>query len=211
MMLSKKNVSVALAAVFLISFVFLFSFRSNMFDIDIYEKEFDNYDPPVENRLQIAQRLLLFLQGKDADISSFSEKERSHIEDVRRLVRKGNYILIGSLAFFITSLVYIYHLSKKNFLKNLSNILFTAGALAYLKLAASFVLYLSFGSSFSLFHRIFFTGNWQFPSHSLLITLFPQQFFSGMFIKIMVDIFTYTNIIILAGILIRLKTRRIKK
>ncbi|MBD3249581.1 DUF1461 domain-containing protein [Candidatus Woesearchaeota archaeon] len=209
--LSKKNIAVFFAAIFLVSFIFLFSSRQNMFDIDIYEKEFEDYDPPVENRIEITQNLLLFLQGKDADISSFSEKEQYHLKDVRALVKKGNYVLFASVIAFAGLLYCIYWLDKKTFLKNTSHVLLTTGALVYLKLALSFVLYLNFESSFNIFHRIFFTGKWQFLSSSMLITLFPQQFFSSMFLRMMLYIFIYTNIIILVGILIIIKNRRLKR
>lgn len=76
------------------------------------------------------------------------------------------------------------------------------GAIISLILITILVLFtsLNFHQSFTIFHEIFFPqGNWAFPANSLIITLFPQDFFISITTKILIS--TITIIVTLIGAL----------
>ncbi len=103
----------------------------------------------------------------------FSDRERSHLADVREVfyaLRVASWIVLFSWLGVLASL------RDKQLIKK-SLRLGALGTLIVLLIA--FVT--PFSSLFSLAHAPFFSGDsWLFPSDSLLIQLYPQSFFAGL-------------------------------
>lgn len=93
----------------------------------------------------------------------------------------------------------IYKIKKKNILKK---ILLYSGILTIFIILLFFLLSLNFDFLFDNFHKLFFAGNWMFPEESLLIQLFPFNFFKFFFFKILIDSFIISLILILISLLI---------
>lgn len=104
----------------------------------------------------------------NADLSEeFTSDMKSHFHDVR-LVMVFGWLLVFST---VAGLFYARVDYNKVFWQSGVSI---CGFLVFL---TSWIL-IDFDSLFTVFHLLLFPqGNWQFPSDSIIISLFPQEFF----------------------------------
>lgn len=110
---------------------------------------------------QIADFLL---GGESLDIG-LTQNELSHMFDVRRLILIGGVLLGFSLSFVMSF-----------FDRNLSKLASRVG-LVFIGLFLVF-FFVDFNTLFGYFHEVFFPmGNWSFPANSLIIQIFPEEFF----------------------------------
>jgi integral membrane protein (TIGR01906 family) len=120
------------------------------------------------------------------EISGFDLPESLHLRDVKLIIlklRAAFYFCSFLLASCIIFMIVFY---RGSLLRNLPNLLLWAGASVLFVALVFSLLALSFSASFALFHKTFFSqGNWQFPTDSTLIRLFPQQFFLDSFLTIL--------------------------
>ncbi len=108
---------------------------------------------------------------------NYTDLEISHLEDVRKVMDWAEGIFYLSLLAVLSTILYFY--KDKFKLKKL----FLWGGIIITTLVGIILLLaiVSFSSSFTIFHQIFFPqGNWQFPAESLLIQTFPFDFFVGI-------------------------------
>jgi len=153
--------------------------------LGVYEK--------VPNADNINSNIISFFNDKN-NLSYFNEKEASHLYDVKKLINGSNII---SIIFSVTSIILFSLIlsDSKNLKKELSKIFIFSSTLIIL--FPLMCLFFDFSSLFLKFHGIFFPqGNFLFPADSLLIQLYPGQFFYDCFIQILI------NPIILAAFLI---------
>jgi integral membrane protein (TIGR01906 family) len=130
----------------------------------------------------------VFLQGNysyNAREYGFSDAEQEHLQDVKHLLQI--IIATGYVAFLILllSLVFLYiNMRRKEkrfmpFMSLLTKILFQGSLVLVAVYLLIWLASLNFSAFFDLFHKAFFPmGNYTFDSNSLLITLFPEQFFA---------------------------------
>ena len=110
-----------------------------------------------------------FIKGDE--LESFSEKEVTHLYEVKDLVKKGLYALAITLLILVISLIILNYKSKEH-----ANKSFLYGS--YLTIILFFMLIIlaiiNFNFLFTNFHMIFFqTSNWLLSENDLLITLLP--------------------------------------
>lgn len=122
--------------------------------------------------------------GNDAELDQavFTEQEILHLADVKFLIDVFKYMFM--LVILVTTVLTIFEVST---VKAVS-LAWTAliGSVISLGTALLKILFYSFafGPVFNLFHRIFFFNDlWLFDSSSLIIGLFPQQFFQTIAIS----------------------------
>lgn len=127
------------------------------------------------------QNAISYLNGEEPLQGNYAPAEIAHMKDVRSLFQNVNILLVILLA-----AVAIQGFSLKKQKEKLQKAFLYSGIITFS--AMVFILaaaFLSFNTSFIVFHQIFFPqGNWQFPGESLLIQTFPQEFFISMGIKI---------------------------
>ncbi len=104
----------------------------------------------------------------------YTEQEIAHLVDVKQLMGIMDYIFYSLLLVLTLILTYC----RKN--KEVITKMLKYGGISVI--AVELILFLlvliSFNSSFTAFHHLFFPqGNWTFPADSLLIQTFPLQFF----------------------------------
>lgn len=133
-----------------------------------------------------------FIKGDE--LESFSEKEVTHLYEVKDLAKKGVYVLAITLFILVISLIILNYKAKKYFNKS-----FFYGS--YLTIIIFFILIIlaiiNFNFLFTNFHRIFFqTSNWLLSESDLLITLFPLSFFINTTAKIFISIILESILII---------------
>ncbi len=134
----------------------------------------------------------------------YNQRELSHMEDVKIVVRGMRYALAGTGLILLTSTIY---LSRK---RNQKTVLraFYFGAWALIGLIGVIILFVlvSFNQLFTWFHQLFFTsGTWTFYTSDTLIRLFPMRFWQDAFL------FVGGLSLLLAAVIIFLTSRRTKK
>jgi integral membrane protein (TIGR01906 family) len=178
-------------AIFLILSLSLFLV---LFDKGFYDKSYANhgtYDKVgVEGIRYTTDTLLKYLVSENSDITKvdlqvFSAKEQDHLKDVHRVIRTIKYLTIISLT-WIAWITYskLKNTEGKKFLQK--TLLYTAysGIITLMILA---ILGINFTWFFEIFHKIFFPqGNYSFPATSLLIIMFPENFFRDFAIKMII-------------------------
>ncbi len=140
--------------------IFLFVFKLTLFDPNIYNKD--------------QKEIIDFLKGEKELNNKFSERETIHMNDVKRKINNFNLIFYLFLIIYSFSLYNI----KEPIAKTLK--IATLVPIAIFTLLSLFLL--NFQSTFIIFHKILFQNNlWLLPSNSLLLQLFPQEFFYNFF------------------------------
>lgn len=159
---SRKQIYLGMIIIFLSLFLLLLSFKTTIL--------FTNFSPQQQN-------VVNYLNDKTELDGNYTEAERSHMEDVQKLFKKGNafFLLLSGSFIFILSL---FHERRKEITQVLRKTGITTTTIILLLLIITFI---SFTSSFTFFHTLFFPqGNWQFPADSLLIQTFPLELFTKM-------------------------------
>jgi len=174
---------------------FLFYFYNE----DFYYKQFEKNNVNVEGKKNILDNLLNFFNGNE-DLDYFNENERLHLIDVKNLINKFITAFYIVLILDILLLIILFTRFRKFLKKNISKILLYSGSLTIFVMFIFLILSLNFDFLFDNFHRLFFAGNWLFPEESLLIQLFPFEFFRDYFLKILTDSFLVSVIFVLIGL-----------
>ncbi|MBI4451352.1 DUF1461 domain-containing protein [Candidatus Woesearchaeota archaeon] len=143
----------------------------------------------------VTQELMRFIGGKGEVPALFNEAERSHLEDVKTVFQLGNTILFLSIL-YLAILAFASLRSYAAASSLVRGARWGAWAAIAVVLLAAMVPWDTF---FTAFHKLFFPqGNWQFPLDSMLIQLYPEQFwmYAGLNVGLLVAVFA---ILLLAG------------
>ena len=151
--------------------------------------------------------LVMNVNGVDREV--FTNDEKAHMVDVRNLNLASVYICIA--AFMVFSVCMIYYLIKKksiyylfsNYKKTLLYSLLFFGILGLW-------IMIDFDSFWTLFHKIFFTGNdlWILNLRKdILIMIVPPEFFNNLVIRILI---LFILSIVLFGLVLFLANRKKK-
>ncbi|MBN1644799.1 DUF1461 domain-containing protein [Candidatus Woesearchaeota archaeon] len=150
--------------------IYLLSFGIVVFYYPTYEKLINKYSSDKTTASLQTKNIISYFQGKE-ELRGFTFYEAKHLKDVRFVI----WLLIIILIFSIIGLFLIKD----------------AKAVVYggiLSLFLPLILYLlPFSLVFDLFHRIAFPqGNWIFDSSSILIQMYPLEFFCAFFKNILI-------------------------
>lgn len=173
----------------------------------IYDKLSNNKDYAIGYASNVTDNLINFLKGRD-DLRYFNADEQAHMQDVKIIISALNFTYYTSALFFIILFImayYYYKSSKGRFLSFISRILIYGSIAAFCFLAVIFLWSVfSFESLFFLMHLVLFPqGNWTFPMDSLLITLFPEQFFFDISLRIFIYAIFQSVVFLIIGIWLR--------
>jgi integral membrane protein (TIGR01906 family) len=111
----------------------------------------------------------------------FNQRELSHMQDVKVVVRGMRYALAGIALVLLASTVFLIKRGNQK-------IVFSAyyfGSWALIGLIGVIIIFvlISFNQLFTLFHQLFFTsGTWTFYTSDTLIRLFPMRFWQDAFL-----------------------------
>ena len=191
----------------IVVFIFLLSFRIAFFDDDYYKEKFrinNAYEKYGEENVNNAnEELNAYLTGSgELKTDFFNEREKLHLKDVKDLIWNVFFVFYAILFLLVILLCY-FIISKK--IKIIWESLYTSGLISF-GVVAVFLLVsiLNFNWLFTWFHLLSFNNElWLLPWDSRLVNMFPSDFFSGMFTRILV----YSGLIgiglIIAGWVIR--------
>ncbi|TKJ17041.1 hypothetical protein CEE44_00715 [Candidatus Woesearchaeota archaeon B3_Woes] len=170
--------------------LYLASTDNLIFDLEFY-KNYSNVDGADD----IHKSLLGFFRDENEVPGVFNSKEKSHLEDVKEVIRNFKRFFVFLSLFNITLLSLLLFYSKEK----LSKLLISSGVLS-LVLPVPFIMF-NFYNLFIKFHLIFFPqGNWRFPIDSTIISLFPRQFFYDATLNIILNSMMFGVIFLLIGV-----------
>ncbi|MBD3362041.1 DUF1461 domain-containing protein [Candidatus Woesearchaeota archaeon] len=168
-----------LGIVLVVVSVYLLSFSMVVFHYPIYEKFILQYSADKTTAELQTKNIISYFQGKE-ELRGFTKPEADHLKDARFVI----WLLILVLIFSIIGLFLI---------KDQKAMVY--GGL--LSLIIPLILYaIPFELLFNYFHFIFFPqGNWMFDTNSVLIQMYPIDFFYGFFKDIILRGFIFGIVI----------------
>ena len=150
-----------------------------LYDEDYYHKVFTKvgtYErvPDADN---MVESMLLFFKGEEDDPgpANFTSDETMHLYDTKNLI--GSVTMVWYIIVFVKIVLFGFLIfTSKKAIQDVIHIAFGSGTLML-----TWPLLLSeidFNYLFTAFHNLFFpSGGWMFSESSLLIQLFPMEFF----------------------------------
>ncbi|MEM2131489.1 MAG: DUF1461 domain-containing protein [Candidatus Woesearchaeota archaeon] len=189
------------------SFLFILFFSSIFFyiyNLKYYEKEYQKYNiyDKFEKEYLVNMTINLFGYLKyenELNKNFFNEKEESHLNDVRLIIKNLDLIFKISLAIFF---VFLFYFLKKKYYLKIFNSFFYTGLIGIfiIFIFVSFYFLLGFDFLFDYFHIIFFKGNYAFnPKISNMKFIFPDEFFLDISISILILFIIKLIVLILFG------------
>lgn len=176
-------------------FLLLLSLNLVVFSDSYYlswESSKDYYGEEVQN-------ILDYFQGNDLNEERYSEREIVHLHDVRLLIWVSLLLLLVLLA------VFLYFESPFSKIK-LKYFFFYGGLNSFILLFISSVIFLNFEFFFRIFHEILFWNEfWLLPYDSTLIKMFPESFFIGALVRILLYMVIFSSLFILISLILRRK------
>ncbi len=140
-----------------------------------------------------------------SSVAFFTENEISHMVDVRNLIFKILLLFYGSLLVLIVLLILLLILERKHArrLRGTGLVFVISSSAVLFIFIILYILSMNFSHLFDNFHLIFFPqGNFMFDSNSLLITLFPFNFFYQYFTRLVISSIVLSFIFLFIGIFI---------
>jgi uncharacterized membrane protein len=162
-----RKVFLGIFTISIVIFTLLLSFKLVLF--------FGSYDEKQEEALD-------FLSSSGEGNALWTDSERSHMEDVKKIFFFGD-VLFYILLLMVT-LSFTYCRKDKMILNKMLK--FSGYGIIGMMGIVFLLSILSFEMLFEWFHLLLFPqGNWTFPADSELIKTFPQEFFSWFWMKVM--------------------------
>jgi len=184
----------------------IFIFNSLAFDINYYRAQFlklDIYSKEPEAD-KIAKEIINFFNRKsELSTEKLTFAEKSHLADVKRVfdnLRIIIYLLIGLLLFIF--FIILKKVRNKDELKQFLAKYFIISSIIMFALIIILVFALyNFTASFQNTHELIFPqGNYAFHEDSVLITLFPEQFFINFVKDFVMNIGAISVVLLVIGI-----------
>lgn len=171
------------------NFVFVLN-NQNFYDAEFQKLGID--DPRAQNVVD-------YVTGSPDLSPDFTEAEATHLASVKSLFSTIRIIYFMSLLplFFMVG----YLLYTRQFNNLMPRGLMFGGAFSLGVLAVLFLFSLSFDTFFNTIHLPFFSsGSYIFPEDSLIIQLFPQQFFQDFTFQLFRIVFINSGVFFIIGV-----------
>lgn len=128
----------------------------------------------------LAQSLADYLSGREADLSLFSEKEITHLTDIRQIFAGLDWVCAVTAP---AALALGYFLWRR---PDPRGFLIGLAAAVLLAAAVTVLILLDFDRAFVLMHRLLFTNDFWLldPSTDLLICLMPEAMFTFLAVRL---------------------------
>ena len=145
---------------------------------------------------EFSRGTIAFFLGDNSALPSLNERERTHLYDVRTLIRTLAFLYTASLLFLLWT---ADRMSATRCARTAGLTIIALGTLGAL---------IPFDTLFTSFHALFFAPTtWTFPADSILILTYPQAFFTAFFTLIMRTALAISAILVLCSFIPALRTR----
>jgi len=132
----------------------------------------------------------------------FDDNEISHMKDVRALLKNIFVLSVSCLTLFLTTFFLLIFLNKRAPCKRIGLVFLWSSLIVLAIYVLLFIMSTNFSSLFDRFHQVFFPhGNYIFPQDSLLIIMFPFEFFYQFFIRLALSSSVLAGFVLLLGII----------
>lgn len=171
-----KNITrtILILSIFLVLILWPITFLSFNSDVWLLIQKRNEVVLPEKEIKSYNQEIISFFKN-DRDSDFLTQLEKNHMLNVRDLLIRVNLLFLSSLSVVFLLFDYLF----TNFEKTLKKAsLLVVGLLSILLISNL----LDFDIFFLKFHQVFFTGNYMFPSSSMLKILYPDSFFIDIFI-----------------------------
>lgn len=197
--------------IFLAPTLTLLNFHFLIFNSTFYKGEFEKLNVYENFQSQgeadrLTQNLInYFCCGAKLSDEYYSEREKLHLVDVKRLIR------ITTVEFFIVSLLSIGSLAILAKKRQYRHVIFALRWGSIVTLISILILWLSsfinpprFEKTFVSFHEVAFSNDlWQLPQEAILIKLFPAQFFANFANRVAFGTIGMALIILVVSLLLK--------
>ncbi|MEM4263994.1 MAG: DUF1461 domain-containing protein [Candidatus Woesearchaeota archaeon] len=149
--------------------IYLISFGFFVYNEQFYTQLTDEYSSVPEKAREMNPDMIDYFKTGNipASFSEFSEKEKSHLNDVRIVI---NYLLILLMILIASFIVLIRYAEAKRKI-------FLYGGIITIIIPLLFISF-PFDFLFTQMHNIFFVeGTWVFEGTDLIVNLYPFEFF----------------------------------
>lgn len=194
---TKALLTTSIVLIIILAPLFYFTFNQGFYQEHIKKTDFKELGK--EKAKSLINNVLSFLQDKEELSPEFSQEERSHMFDVKKVLSFSRILLILAVSIIAAGVITGYMLLRVTafFLRPIFYASMITLILVFLVLLG---ILFDFSSIFLGFHEIFFPqGNFTFPAGSLLITLFPFDFFLAITTNIFVTILVISLVIFAAS------------
>ena len=201
----KRILLIALIPVLIILLnVIILIYNESFYFEQIHSNQLNNKELSEE----LTWNLLSYFHGETTISDKFSEREKIHLEDVKNLLHLTS--LLSYIILIISLIVFIKNLHAYGVRRTLDTITYGSEITLIIIALIAFFSLIDFNNLFNYFHKVFFTNNyWLLNENSLLILMYPQEFFN----RALRVIITRSAIISTGAILLNfmLKTKVIKR
>jgi len=227
------NIFKMILQIFLVIILLIFILTTNIKlvvnSMDFYNYEFEKYSISKKTGIDqkelisVAKQIVNYFNNDEKEINVsiwnnnkkvenlFNSKEVLHMVDVKVLIRLVYILQSISLGFIVVYLLLGIYRLKKNFVFNLSKLLFRSSVTIILIIfLIGFISLTGFEKAFLIFHQISFANDlWQLdPRKDYLIAIFPQGFFYEATILIgLLTLFEASCILILSKLFQRISLK----
>ncbi len=199
--------------------IILFALNFLGFDDLFYKESFSKYglEQNITQAILLHENVINFVKGKSSVLTNdFTEKEKQHLWDVKKLVRISTILLYILIVLFLLLLIAsICALKISNFVMNfIGKVLVFGGILTVIfSLLLLAFISLDFSKTFDSFHRLFFKkGTYVFdPTKEIIVNIYPEQLFMDLGIKISKWVFIVSVIVIIIGFFLLFKSKQKEK
>ncbi len=184
-------------------------FNSLVFNLEYYKEQFkilDIYSIEPEADNISAEILNFFNSNSELITNKLTSAEKSHLADVKQVfsnLKTVMYFLIGLLLFLF--FLIIKRLKTKDLLKEfIANYFLIISIILFAVMIVFAISLFNFTSAFQNMHELLFPqGNYAFPEDSMLITLFPEQFFINFVKDFVINIAAISVLLFGLGIAVK--------
>ncbi|MGB0756958.1 MAG: DUF1461 domain-containing protein [Patescibacteria group bacterium] len=156
-----------------------------IYDYQIYEPLYsDSFKTGKGDQQFLTELAVDYISGIDVSLFPFEREEKDHLDDVRALVSTTEVVTVVSLVLLILLIPYAWFYKKEK-RRVLWAVWYGSLSVTVLALVVVFGALVQFDNFFTNIHYVLFPqGGWAFGENSLLLLLFPQEFFFYMFERI---------------------------
>jgi len=207
----RRKENMVLFKILTIVFIICFAIQlllTNFFIVYYLEfKKTSKFNSNSDNVLK--KNVFYFLEGEEKLSPVFSEKERTHLFDVKNLILSVKIFFIIMLLFLFLLFEFIRNFKGFYWQVFIKHSLFSLAVLTIFSVGLFFIIKINFQIAFSIFHSLFFKPEtWIFNHYDLIIQLFPEDYFIKTGSKIFVLLISE---LIFISILLMLKYFSLKK
>lgn len=141
----------------------------------------------ISKKVDTAKKVLNYVKGRkplseikniSLDYDKFSRSEIGHLRDVKKVFIGITYSGYAFLVALLVSVILLLKFDRKNTI----SVIFTSSSVLFgILFFLAIFMYFNFNYFFSLLHAPFFkSGSWLFDESSLIINLFPVEFWMNI-------------------------------